>query len=145
MTIGLTENHLTLTAVPSAETRTVHRPQHLVLPLPDRRLRELGRLTAHMLAVPLARSGGEMLLRVHVLSHGVRVQVEAVVPELPAQDLRTRRAAMRRCSQALMESLDAIRRTADRWEWEPGPPARVSFEIDRTSPQSTSQRAQACR
>ena len=148
MSTGLRENHVTLAAVPShdpAGKQEIHRPQHMILPLPDRRLRDLGRLTAHLLAGPHARRGDEMFLRVHVLSHAVRVDVEAVGPCLPPGDLRARRTAMRRSSQALMDSLDAIRRTADRWEWEPGPPARVSFELDRLAPQSAAKRARTCR
>lgn len=120
------------------------RPHRVVLPLPDRRLRELGRLTAQLLAGDLS-SGDEMSLRVHVLSHAVRVQVEAVVPALPAQDLRARRAAMRRSARVLLASLDDIRRTADRWEWEPGPPARVCFEMDRSEPQTIAERYRPCR
>jgi hypothetical protein len=148
MSIGLRGNRVTLTVVPSHDAggmQEVHRPQHMIRPLPDRRLRDLGRLTAHLLAGPLARSGDEMSLHVHVLSDAVRVDVEARGPYLPPGDLRARRVAMRRSSRALMESLDAIRSTADRWEWEPGPPARVSFELDRVAPQSTAERALTCR
>jgi hypothetical protein len=144
---GPRENRFILTVVPSrdaGETQEVHRPRHMILPLPDRRLRELGRLTAHLLAGSLTQTEDEMYLRLHVLSQAVRVEVEAVGPDLPPGDLRARRAAIR-SSQALMDSLDAIRRTADRWEWEPGPPARVSFELDRIVPQGPAERALACR
>jgi hypothetical protein len=148
MTIGPKGRGFTLRAVPShgrREPPPFHRPQHFLLPLRDRGLRDLGRLTAHLLAGPLARRGHEIVLRVHVLPHAVRVQVETVAPEVPAGDLRARRAAMLRSSRELMESLDEIRRTADRWAWEPGPPARVSFELDRVAPRSTAERARICR
>ncbi len=107
-------------------------------------MKQLGRLIGRLLAGPMGGSTG-MFLRIHVLAHAVHVEVGASATEVPAADLRERRKTLMRTTAFLTESLEMIRATADRWEWNPGPPARISFEFDRAVPPPRALGSHACR
>ncbi len=122
---------MTLIEATGTTTANAHPAPNLrVVPAPDDPgVRALGRLAARLFSEP-PTTDGDVFICVRLLADTIRMEVGVLPADDLDLDLRSRRSAMRRSAGRLEALLGEVRQFADRWDWEPGPPARLSFEVD---------------